>query len=62
MKKCNGKLLVSLLTGATIGAALGILYAPYKGTKTRRKIKSSVKGTTQNVSDLLHDVKEAVIK
>lgn len=62
MKKCNGKSLVLLLTGATIGAALGILFAPYKGTKTRRKIKSSVKDTSKNVSGLLHDVKEAVSK
>lgn len=61
MKNCNGTLLVTLLAGATIGAGLGILFAPYKGSKTRKKIKSSVKDTTQNVTDLFEDVKDAVI-
>jgi gas vesicle protein len=34
----NGKMLLGVLSALSIGAVLGILFAPYKGTKTRRKI------------------------
>ena len=34
----------ALLAGAAIGAGLGILFAPDKGTKTREKISISEKG------------------
>ncbi|RXJ49612.1 YtxH domain-containing protein [Gelidibacter gilvus] len=60
MERCNGKLMLALLTGATIGAGLGILFAPYKGSKTRRKIKRSVTDTSQNVSEFVKDAKDAI--
>jgi len=47
----NGKLLGAILVGAAIGGALGILFAPDKGSETRKKISS--KG-----SDLTDAVKE----
>lgn len=64
MKKTSNapKLLGALLIGAAIGASLGVLFAPRKGSKTRRKItgKSTELSdvVTQKFHDLLADVKK----
>ena len=39
MSNNSGNTLLALLTGAAIGAGIGILFAPDKGSKTRGKIK-----------------------
>jgi gas vesicle protein len=39
----SGTTILALLTGAAIGAGVGILYAPDKGDKTRKKIQKDVK-------------------
>ncbi len=39
----NSKVILALLGGAAIGAALGILFAPDKGTETRHKIADSAR-------------------
>jgi len=35
----SGKVLLGVLAGVAVGATLGILFAPDKGSNTRRKIK-----------------------
>lgn len=66
MENCNGKTVMALFTGAvigtTIGAVMGILYAPYKGRKTRRKIRHAVVGTAYDVSNFVKHSKEELVK
>ena len=47
----SGKVLASILAGAAAGVEIGILFAPDKGTETRRKIAekgSDVAGSVKN--------------
>lgn len=39
----NGKVAVALLVGLAAGAALGVLFAPERGSETRDKINDSLK-------------------
>jgi gas vesicle protein len=39
----SGKVILGVLAGLAAGAALGILFAPHKGEKTRKKISDSAK-------------------
>lgn len=47
----SGKMIGALLIGAAIGGALGILFAPDKGSETRKKIA----GKTNDLTDSLKD-------
>lgn len=47
----KGKALIALLTGAAIGAGIGILFAPEKGIKTRKKIKRKVDETSHEIAN-----------
>lgn len=49
--KDNSKVIVSLLTGVAVGAALGILFAPSKGRNSRRKVDLFFTNFSDNLID-----------
>ena len=54
MSNSTGNTFLALLTGAVIGAGIGILFAPDKGSKTREKMKDGfddVKNELKNKLD-----------
>jgi gas vesicle protein len=64
----NSKVVVALLAGLAAGAALGILFAPEKGTETRDKLSESLKQlgdsireTAANEIDSLMGLKDKVV-
>jgi len=58
MAKDNGNFWLALLTGAAIGAGIGILYAPNKGSKTRKKIKKKAAIVENEISEKVLKSKE----
>jgi len=47
----NTKVVVALLAGLAAGAALGILFAPDKGTDTRDKLSESLKNLGDSIKE-----------
>lgn len=60
----NMKLIGALLVGAAIGGALGILFAPDKGSETRKKILSKGEDLSDSMKEkfdgLISEVKKEV--
>ncbi|MDQ3109133.1 MAG: YtxH domain-containing protein [Bacteroidota bacterium] len=54
----SGKMIGALLLGAAIGGALGILFAPDKGSETRKKIAGKTSDLTDSVKEKLDEVIE----
>ncbi|WP_256011052.1 YtxH domain-containing protein [Desertivirga xinjiangensis] len=47
----NTKVLVAMLAGVAAGAALGILFAPEKGSETRDKLNDALKNLGDTIKD-----------
>ena len=56
----SGKVLASVLAGAAAGAILGILFAPDKGTETRRKIAEKGAGLAESVKGKVSEYTDAI--
>jgi gas vesicle protein len=62
MSSESGNVLLALLTGAAIGAGVGILYAPDKGTKTRKKIKKKALLAKDDISNRVSKATDELTK
>lgn len=53
--KDNSKILAALLAGIAAGAAIGLLFAPEKGSETRDKLNESLKNLGDSIKDRAAD-------
>ncbi len=51
----TGNTLLALITGAAIGAGVGLLYAPDSGEKTRKKLKKDAQKAQDNLNKRYHE-------
>jgi gas vesicle protein len=56
----TGKLITGILAGAAVGAVLGVLFAPDKGSETRAKIAQKSGELTDAIKEGYSKVAEAV--
>ena len=54
------KLIGGLLAGAAVGAVLGILFAPDKGTETRKKMAKKAEDMGDELKNKFTEVKETL--
>jgi len=52
----SGKVVVGVLAGMAVGALLGVLFAPDKGSETRKKMAEKGGDLVDNVKDKLNDL------
>jgi len=58
MKTNSVNVVLGLLAGAALGAGIGVLYAPEKGSKTRRMIKRKAVDASNELTHRINEAKE----
>ena len=56
----SGKVLLGILAGAAGGALLGILFAPEKGTVTRKKISQKGEDYAENLKEKFNEFLDSI--
>jgi gas vesicle protein len=54
------KALLGFIAGAGVGAIIGLLFAPNKGSETRKKISKKTDDVTESVKNSVKDVVDQV--
>lgn len=58
----TGKVVLGMLAGLAAGAALGILFAPAKGTETRRRIAQKGSDSVDDLKAKLDEMMDAMVE
>jgi len=58
----SGKLILGLLAGLSIGVVAGILLAPDKGSRTRRKLMEKGEDYLDEMKDKYNDMTDSIVK
>jgi len=56
----NSKTVLGFLAGAAVGSILGILFAPDKGTETRRKLSETGSDVTDSLKSKFNDFVDGI--
>jgi gas vesicle protein len=55
MSKSSSKVLLAGITGLAAGVAIGLLFAPAKGSKTRKRLKKRLMSLADFIEDDVND-------
>jgi len=55
-----GKIITGILIGAAVGAVLGVLFAPDKGSTTRKKISQKATDFSDSIKEKFNDMVDTV--